>query len=146
MRQGGSWSLTTDDEGRFAFDASRGGAEGFSAGTYALVAATDDGGTAVHEGIHWSPGAAPVNVDLLIEPGVAVAFQLTGTKQSARVRVLSGGLPIADFTLRNGSPTTETLPATALLAQLYEGDRILGEQTIVGMPGGEASVEFLADE
>lgn len=146
VRQGGSWSKTTDDEGRFAFDSGQGGGESFAAGTYALVASTDGGETAVHEGIHWSPGSPLVNVDLTVEPGVTVAFQLTGTKQSARVRVLSGGLPIADFTLRNGTPATEILPATALLAQLYEGDMVFGEQTISGFPGGDVSIEFQADE
>lgn len=146
VRQGGSWSVTADDEGRFAFEKAGGSAEGFPAGSYAIVASTDGGEIAVHEGIHWSPGAPPVSVDLTVEPGITAVFQLTGTKQSARVRVLSGGLPIADFTLRNGSPATEILPATGLLAQLYEGDMVFGEQTVVGPPGGDATVEFLVND
>jgi hypothetical protein len=124
---GGSWSVGTDEHGRFELvDLPR--------DDFVLHASTEDAQVAVR-----SMRARAGEVELDVEPGARLHVELAGSA-NARCAVYAHGLRIQDLGLRPGERSLLRVPAGALRVQLYDGDRVLQELDVHAEQGGAHAV------
>jgi hypothetical protein len=126
---GGSSSVATDQMGRFAIPT-------YASTSIVVHASTADGRVAVQ-----SARTGARDLELVLGPGTTLVIDLAGGEH-ARCAVFQGALRIEDFTLRAGKPASVVVPPGALRVQIYEGDQVLGEQSLSAAEGLTKAVSF----
>lgn len=126
--EGGSWSMGTNSDGRFAF-------EDVPQWPRIVHVTTEDGRVAI------APIARGAESRFVLQPGAMLALELSG-RANARCAVFSGELRIEDFTLREGKPASVVVPIGDTRVHVYDGLRVLSERAVHLAAGETSSVRF----
>ncbi|MBK7645036.1 MAG: hypothetical protein IPJ19_18650 [Planctomycetes bacterium] len=130
--ESGSFSTSTDDEGRFDL-----ASPGFAVSV--LHASTPQGTCAV-QSIPASGHAAK----LVLQPGSTLVLQFEGAS-NVRCAIFSGALRVEDFTLRPGKSATAIVPAGGLSVRVYEGQHVLEERKLELAAGATQTLVLSGD-
>lgn len=118
--QGGSYSTSTDDQGRFALPA-----EAWMGSVFTLHASTGDARLDVRSEVSYGT----VGLELVVHPAASVTVRIE-RDGSARCAFFHRGARIEDFTLRNGKRARVVVPVGEVNVELYEGQRVYARRTI----------------